>query len=250
MSSVETKIIIAILIAVSIVAFFLAYFIFNIVRYQKKNNALHLQKLEAEIRSGEKERKRIASNLHDDIGPVLASMKMQLRTLNTDKTNTGVVDQATIQIDRLLQNIRTLSHDLSPVALERKGLFTAMHDYVFSVNRTNDFHIDFDCPQKEMQMSENVAIDIYRILQEAVHNTIKHAGTDRMRIRMQTQINKTLYIEISDDGLGFNTEEVMQNGEGLGLKNMISRVELLGGNIYVDSTPGIGTKYQIQIPLA
>lgn len=248
MDTKETKIYIAVLIAASVLGVILVYFIITIIRQQRKNLALHKEKIQAEINTLEKERKRIASDLHDELGPLLSAVRLQINSLNTeDKEDEEIIDKSNMHIDTILHRLREISNDLMPLVLVRKGLVTAIREYVEKLNNIHSLQVAFSS-EAIMIPSKETEIHLYRIVQEIIHNTVKHARARTLRLNFEMQESK-LVLRAEDDGAGFDYQAALRNGTGLGLFNLASRVEILQGDIYIDSKPGKHTQYTIEVPL-
>ncbi len=247
MDTHETKIYIAFLIAAAILGVFLIFFIITVISNQRRNQALHKEKVNAEINTLEKERARIASDLHDDLGPMLSAVKLLINDVEvTSAEDRDTLNKASDYIDGVLLQLRTIANDLMPQALTRKGLVVAVNEYVHELNEKRSmqiqFHSSLDLPVPPAQ-----GIHLYRITHEVIHNAHKHAKASHMRISLE-QKNNQLILSIHDNGCGFDTQNVTTIGKGLGLKNITSRVETLKGNIYLQSAPDKGTTYTIEIP--
>jgi signal transduction histidine kinase len=247
MDTHETKIYIALLIVVGFVGILLLFFIITILRHQKRNLQLYKEKVNAEITTMEKERIRIASDLHDDLGPMLSAVKLLINNLELS----GEDDKATLSrtngyIDDVLLQLRTISNNLVPQALNRKGLVVAVDEFISEQNEKRPMHIDFKYSY-DLDIPSSKGIHLWRIIQEVIHNAHKHAKASIMKIQLEEK-NEKLILSLQDNGCGFDSKDLATVQKGLGLKNIISRVEALKGNIYIDSTPQRGTAYSIEIP--
>ena len=231
MDTNETKVYIALLIAAVILGIFLIFFIVTIIRHQQKNQALQKEKINAEIRTLEKERTRIASDLHDDLGPVLSAVKLLINNVDLDSEEDKLsLAKATQYIDSILAQLRTISNNLMPQALIHKGLVVALEEFI-----------------SELSIEPTEGIHLYRIIQEVIRNAEKHANASEMNISMHANDGK-LVLVIKDNGKGFDTKDPETLHRGLGLKNILSRVDTLKGNMYLESGPRKGTEYTIEIP--
>jgi two-component system, NarL family, sensor kinase len=245
----EAKIYIAVLIAACVLGIMLVYFIITIIRQQRKNLALHKEKIQAEINTLEKERKRIASDLHDELGPVLSAVRLQINSLNTeDEEDTEIIAKSNSHIDTILHRLREISNDLMPLVLVRKGLVVAIREYVEKLNAEQDLQVAFSSDPIVVP-SKDTEIHMYRIVQEIIHNTLKHAKASTLRMGLHVDGSK-LILKAEDDGVGFDYESALRQSTGFGLFNLASRVEILKGEIYLDSKPGKHTQYSIEVPLA
>jgi signal transduction histidine kinase len=226
----------------------LVYFIITIVRHQKRNQQLYKSKILAEITTLEKERARIASDLHDELGPILSAVKFKINSLDIRSPEDQVIlDKSNKNIDDIIRRMREIANNLLPNTLLRKGLAEALEETIDDFNRTGPLHIQF-AHYHLPAIEKDKAINIYRMMQEIIHNTIRHAGATQLRIECKT-IRQTLVILTEDDGAGFDYIEQSRKNTGLGLRNLLSRTDVLGGNMYIESRPGKGTKYTFEIPL-
>ncbi len=247
MDTHETKVYIAFLIAAGILGVFLIFFIATVISHQRRNQALHKEKLNAEITTQEKERARIASDLHDDLGPMLSTVKLLINNVdlvsNDDKQT---LSKANDYIDGVLLQLRTISNDLVPHALGRKGLVVAVDEFISERNEKRCMQVLFK-PADKLIVPTAQGIHLYRIMHEVIHNADKHAKAAGMEIYLENK-SEQLILTMRDNGCGFDTKDASTVQKGLGLKNIMSRVESMKGNIYLRSAPGKGTEYTIEIP--
>jgi signal transduction histidine kinase len=236
-----------VLISAIIVALIIIFFIVSIMREHKKVLKWQQARIAAEINTLENERKRIADDLHDELGPLLSAIKLQINHLEpTNETETAVLEKSSDQIDSIIQRFREISYDLLPNTLVRKGLVKATEEFISKLKPVHPINISFNyC---EFTLVPAREINLYRILQEIIHNTVKHARATTLSISIQKN-NKMLLLKTKDDGVGFNYSEKTQIAKGLGLLSIHSRVELLGGQLSVTSQPGAGTIFEIEMPL-
>lgn len=249
MGSYETKIYIAILIGASVLGIILVYFIITILRHQRRSVKFHEEKVLAEITTLEKDRSRIVADLHDELGPLLSAVRMQLQSLESPLREDHVlIEKASDHLDKVLMRIREISNNLMPQALSRKGLTTALQEFIRELNANNklQIHLSIDA---NLQLSKDLEVHIYRILQEIINNTIKHARASEMVIKFQPG-QSHIQITAVDNGCGFSPAAITTESIGLGLKNIMSRVDIMRGELYLDAAPEKGTRYTIEIPLS
>lgn len=248
MDSHETKIFSAVLIATAIIAVILIYFIISIIRNHRRHLRLQHQNLVVEITTLENERRRIVTDLHDELGPLLSVVKMQVSSVDArDQEDIQLVNKARVNLDIILERIRGICNDLMPRVLDRKGLITAVNEFLTEIHYRTDIQVTFSNQCEFIPVEKQ--LHIYRMIQETVHNAVKHSQADRISIRLLPRDGKII-LEIEDDGKGFIAEEEITNGSGLGLKNILSRTHVLRGDAYILSSPGTGTKFTIEIPNA
>jgi two-component system, NarL family, sensor kinase len=246
MGTYEAKIYTSFLIGALIFGVFLIYFVVTIIRTQRRNQALQKEKTTAEIKALEKERGRMASDLHDDFGPMLSAVKLLINNIDLhNKEDADILAKANGYIDGMLDQLRRIANDLMPQILVRKGLYLAVDEYIWQLNDERAMQIIFKT-SGSINLNPTQDIHLYRIIQEIIHNADKHARASQMNITIE-QLENVLKLSVKDNGNGFDTKNVETTSRGLGLKNIMSRVDMLHGNIYINSSPGKGTEYIIEI---
>ncbi len=249
MHSEEKELLTAILTVSIVIGIILLYFIVSIIRQQKKFRQLSLEKIRAEISTLEKERKRIASDLHDEVGPLLSAVKIQINHLEPqDPEEKAMIDKSNRYIDDIISRMREISNNLLPNTLVRKGLRAAIAEFIGKMPAQSQPAIEFRC-SIERRLDEVQEVNIYRLVQEIVHNSVKHSQAQRLVIDLQLQ-EERIRLATADDGVGFDYGEIAKRGGGLGLLNLQSRTEVMGGSFSFESGRGKGTKYLFEIPLA
>lgn len=248
MDTQETNIFTAIIITAIVLGIIIGYFIISMIRQQKRNLALQKAQVLAEISAMENERSRIAADLHDELGPLLSVIKFQV-DYGSQNGEQGIVElnKASEQLDSLIGRMREIANNLMPSALHRKGLITAVEEFVGKIENTGKLKITFEHPG-DTGLSAGTSIQVYRILQEIIHNCLKHAAAAHLLIRVEKEKNQ-LKIFCRDDGKGFNYEEVSGELSGLGLNSLRNRTMMLGGKLTAESKPGLGTAYLIILPI-
>lgn len=223
---------------------------YQIKNYQQKNRLLNLvnaqqQKLvHAEINITERERKRIAKELHDGIGTSITAIKLGVMSQLTRHLNGNVkIREIENQFQSTLKEIKDIAYDLTPPDLERYGLFTALSGYVNKLSSSVGKDIQLNTFGNDLPESE-MALSVFRILQELISNSLKHANAEHINITINA-FNDLLSIIFEDDGIGFEPAKIKK---GLGLANIESRVQLLNGTIQLERE-GSGVSYLIDIPL-
>ncbi len=247
MHSEEAKIYIALLIAAGVLGCILIMFILSVFYQQKKHRQLHQEKINAEIKTLENERRRVARDLHDEVAVVLSVAKLKLSSIEGVQ-HKPLFSDACSHIDDVLVKIKEIGKDLMPVTLERKGLLSALEEFFITVNDTNTIQIHYTIPNIDLHLPKGMQIHVYRIVQEIIHNALKHSGASDIQFNLK-QDPVCVKIYISDNGKGFNQVKVIKEHSGLGLHTISSRVEMLNGDIYLDAEEERGVAYTIEIPL-
>lgn len=248
MDTQETKIYIAALIAAAVLAIILLYFIITMIRQQRRTQKLNREKIEAEILTLEKERQRIATDLHDDLGPLLSSIKFQIEAVEpASEEEKDLIQKASFHVDETIRHIREITYDLMPNTLVRKGLVSGVQELFGKLEGSLPLKITFT-PASIPEISHQKAINVYRIIQEILHNTLKHSKASELCVELFAH-NSMLILRTEDNGVGFDYEKKVDEHRGLGLRNLLSRVEIMNGNLVVNTNPGKGVKYKFEIPI-
>ncbi len=248
MYSNETTLYKAILIASVIIGSIIIYFIVSIIRQQKRYRTLDKKKLEAEINTIESERKRIASDIHDELGAVLSAVKFKISSIDiVSPADEESINQSLAHIDDIIKKVRHIANNLTPAILSRKGLVYAIRDHIDNTINGSGLKVSL-IPYNMPELSPYQQIHIYRILQEIINNTFKHAKARGLKIELYSNKNK-LVILSCDNGIGFDSKNAQHAFSGLGLQTLQTRTDILGGEMYINSKPGKGTRYRIEIPL-
>jgi two-component system sensor histidine kinase DegS len=212
--------------------------------------------LKQATRAQEEERKRISHELHDDTIQALVVLSRQLDALasgdNTlSEENRRTLEELWQQTDNILKDIRRLSQDLRPAALDRLGLLPALEWLAANVTEHSGISTTVKVIGEEIRLSEETAIALYRITQEALRNVWRHSEATNAEITVEFS-ESSIIIGITDNGKGFELPEDiadLANTGKLGLTGMQERAQLIGGKLNVESTLGEGTKITVELPL-
>lgn len=205
------------------------------------------------IAAEENERKRIASELHDGVGQMMSAARMNLSAFENSFPFSG--DDQNVAFEKIIglvddsaREIRNVSHNLMPIALQKKGLVEAVKEFTSKIDR-NVLEIGLHTEDANGEPADLATANIlYRVIQECVNNVLKHAEATRVDIVMDHE-GDDFSVTIEDNGRGFDTAKMSEEGGGLGLGNIKSRVDYLRGTVEFDSAPGRGTVVMIHIPL-
>ncbi len=222
---------------------------------RNRRRIVQLQRLAAQLtRAEERERRRLAGLLHDDLQQLLVGAQFRLnvleRRLRNGRDLTGPLQELGQQLTAAIDQSRSLSHELTPPSLRRRSLGEALQ---WLVGRMRDFY-DLDVQlegEPELALgSEDVEIFTYRAVQELLFNVVKHAGTDRAWVRLRGD-GQVAEILVEDRGRGFTplpADAEVSEDPGLGLFSIAERAELLGGGLEVQSEPGGGCRVRLRVP--
>ena len=200
----------------------------------------------------ENERQQIARELHDEAGQALTSLKVALRLLELQSGDPSKVQEIVVQVrqqlDALMYELHRLAANLRPAILDQFGLIPAIQQHLESVNEIYGLKVHFADIGIENRLPHNLEINLYRMVQEALTNVIRHSQATQVDILLELHSNRLILI-IEDNGVGFDPT-IEQKGGGLGLFGMLERTEMLGGHLVIESKPGKGTTLYIEIPHA
>lgn len=215
-------------------------------------HANEINAITAMLEGQEKERDRVARELHDHMGGMLGAIKLQLAELEEPATDAPEVRSAQYHkvsglLDRAGAELRRISHDMAASTLSRFGLDKAMGDLCDSLQTTDGIRVELSLHGLEHRLGSNVEITVYRIVQELVSNVLKHAAATELLISVSQGAGR-LNVMVSDNGKGFSPIG-HGSGSGMGLDNVRARAASLGGTLQVDSTPGHGTTVSVECPL-
>jgi PAS domain S-box-containing protein len=200
------------------------------------------------IRSQEEERKRLARELHDDIGQRLSLVASEVALMASQHYDAAIIapnrlDSLRDDLDGLCSDIHGISHDLHSYKLQHLGLKLALKDLCRRLSQPN-FHIHLDVDDMDEPASKDVSLCLYRVVQEALNNALKHAHTRVVAVTL-TKIQDMFYMTIQDAGIGFDRSV---RRPGLGLISMTERLKLVKGELKLHSILGRGTEIWVSIP--
>jgi PAS domain S-box-containing protein len=211
----------------------------------------HLQALSRRlVEVQESERRYIARELHDDASQALVGLVFALEGLKNSagdpKAVTVGVGEIEALISDILDNLHRLAINLRPVALDHLGLVPAIRQYLDSLREKSPLSLKITVPDLTQRLSPEMETTIYRVIQEALANVVLHASASNAEVNIDLS-DGYLIAWIVDDGIGFNLDEALAR-ECLGLFGMRERVEMLGGKLMIDSSPGAGTRISLEVP--
>lgn len=219
----------------------------NNQRIRELQDNIKISSMQSMIEGQEIERERIAKDLHDSLGGLLSTIKLHFDSVKAKngKINKVIAYQnANALLDTAVDEVRSISHNLQPGSLKKLGLVAAIRDLINRFNGPNYPEIDFQHYLIQDDMDNITKLSIYRIVQELLHNAIKHAKASEILLQINVEDDE-LVIQCEDDGIGFDPNNLKR--KGMGMENIRSRINYLKGSMSVDSKEGEGTSYLIHI---
>jgi signal transduction histidine kinase len=203
------------------------------------------------LNAEENERKRIAAELHDGVGQMVSAAKMNLSAFEheyifKDDAQKSAFEKVIALIDESCTEIRSVSHQMMPNALLKSGLASAIKEFIDKID-ARVVKINLYAEGLDERLDNNIETVLYRVIQECVNNVIKHSGANQLDISLIKDVDG-IAATIEDNGRGFDTKD-KQKFDGIGMKNIISRIDYLKGTVDFDSSPGRGTLVAIHVPL-
>jgi PAS domain S-box-containing protein len=203
------------------------------------------------LRASEEERKRIARELHDDTAQQLATLLLRLRVLERSGEGTdwhSRVEAIREGLSACADGVRRIARGLRPPDLERKGLVEAIRSHLYAVGFDSDVTLALDAEPIDTLLSAEAKLVLYRIVQEAVSNALRHARASRVDVQLRSSGDR-IFVSIEDDGVGISVDAVDRRGpRGLGLVGMRERAAMLNGVVDIHGRPGKGTRVRVVIP--
>jgi len=242
--------------AIALLILFLSY------RNYRQNKEIQLRRInelerekkltatEAVFKGEEQERTRMAKDLHDGLGGLLSGIKYSLNTMKGNlimtPENNQTLERSMDMLDSSIKEMRRVAHNMMPETLVKFGLDIALKDFCSEINQTGALMISYQSiGLGSATISDITSITIYRIIQELINNTFKHAAAKTAIVQV-TNTNGVLAITVEDDGIGFD-KEILKYSKGIGWVNIQNRVEFLKGHLDIQSAPGEGTSVHIEM---
>lgn len=206
--------------------------------------------MHAMINAEERERSRIAKDLHDGASPVLAAVKLYVESLLSINDETKKIELTTKiehTINEAIQSITEISNKLSPHILQNFGLSVAIQSFIDNISEITNLHFDFTS-NVDQKLDENIEINLYRVTAELINNTIKYAKAKNILIDINIKDEEINFL-FEHNGKGFNLEKKRKESKGMGLHNLFNRINSLNGKIDFNTSISNGVKVEISIPL-
>lgn len=231
----------------------LSVYFTDITRRKEAEAALH-RLMSRLTNAQEDERRRIARELHDGVGQIISAVGLRLRMIESKSQSTGVerlqtqLGELAELLEKVQTDMRSMAHSLHPSVLEHLGLAQAVRSFMSEQCAPSGVEYSLDIPDELPRFAPGTETAIYRIVQEAVANALRHSHANHISLTICVR-SSLLIVTVSDDGCGFSTDRVETSG-GLGLVSMKERAEAAGAEIEFISYDGRGTKIRLYLPLS
>jgi two-component system, NarL family, sensor kinase len=255
----KETVILAVIVGTGILFILIAFIYLSIIFYRKKYLLQEQEKeiiqsnfqqilLQTQIEIQEQTLTNISQELHDNIGQTLSLAKLNLSTL---KLNDPTRAQESIDITKgliseSLANIRSLAKSMLGEKITEIGLQQAIENELKILEHTGQYKVSFAANENNNLLTPQQELVAFRILQEAIHNIVKHAEATKIDVAMNFHTTQTI-ISITDNGKGFNTANLNENNTGVGLKNIKNRASLINAELIIQSTVFQGTSFSLKI---
>ena len=231
-------------------------YLIEIIRDVSEQKKYNQNLLKAIIDTEEKERLRVAVELHDGIGPLISAAKLYISTFistssNIDEKNSQILSKVNDILNEGINEIKRISSNLTPQILDKFGLQEAIRSFCQKINDSKKIHIEFIEDDLIIENKET-QIAVYRIVNELINNSIKHSRAKNVNIRFtqnSVKSKKSIFLLYSDDGIGFNVDENINKQQGMGLSNIQSRVLAINGSCKFSSKPDVGMDFILKFPI-
>ena len=216
-------------------------------RLNRQRQLLNKRILTAVLRTEEKSRSRFSKELHDGLGPLLSSARMSLSALaregHSDEQR-EIIANTTYVIDEAIRSLREISNNLSPHVLNDFGLARGVQNFISKSAAMHDVKLRFTTNLRNERFDPDVEVVIYRVICELINNSLKHSGCTEINLSL-SQNGGALSLDYSDNGRGFDPQAMMDCG--MGLSNIQSRINSLGGTLDIESAKGKGMRASIRV---
>ena len=244
-----------IIVGIVVILFFVLFFYLFFLQmhrrrsvHQKEMGDLKIQFeqtiLQSQLEIQEQTFRNISQEIHDNIGQVLSLAKLNLNTIPLHASDKIALTEELL--GKAINDLRDLSKSLHPEKINDIGLTNAIKQELALVQKAARIKTELSCPHGDVNLSAETTIIVFRMIQEMLHNIIKHAKATEITVELTKQENKTSIL-VKDNGIGFNINELKSTETGIGLKSIQQRCKLINASFNIDSSPAYGTTIQLII---
>jgi signal transduction histidine kinase len=225
------------------------FIMISIYRSQQKVIKLRDELLKSEIKILERERKNIGENLHDDLGPMLSYAKMMLNHIQPkSEEEIQSIKKAEETLVQCISSVRQISYQLVPPSLENSDFNMSIQNFLEKITSAASIRYSFSSNYESRTLTPDFEVNVFRIIQELVNNSIKHAQCSIISLDLMKK-NKNLYLNYTDNGRGLDESNQTGGKKGLGFSNIKSRTQVMGGKLSIRTENNNGFICNIVIPI-
>jgi two-component system, NarL family, sensor kinase len=251
-----TTLILGIIIFILLFVFFWTF----LIVYFKRLNAMRLaqEKLQAEIANEVNNARNeiqqatlnnISQEIHDNVGQILSLTKMQLNLIEAQEVkDNNLISEAKDNISKAMTDLRDLAKGMSSDRIQLLGLYDSVFQEAVRINKVGRLQVQVSSNGTKKEPDHKKQLVVFRVIQECFQNIIKHAQANHVLVTFTYQLD-SFDVLIKDDGIGFEYHPGSPVSEGLGLMNIFNRIHLVGGEVTLNSAPGVGTTVKLTVPL-
>lgn len=250
MQSIDKQLVIGVIVTLIVILSLLVFIVATILLYQRKIREKQQSLFQSVIDAEEKERNRIAKDLHDSLGASMSAIKLYFESLmpNIDDKEKSILVYN--MLDDACNEVRSISHQMMPQVLLKEGLFVATRQFCAPFMNLPHLNFELNILGSEIRPSKpSTELMIYRVLQELINNSIKHSKATEIIVQL-IQAKNELILSVEDNGIG-RSDIINESSDGLGMSNLRSRVQYLKGQlVFENAEVGQGLTALIRIPIA
>lgn len=262
----ETDLVITVIIGTLLMFIMAGVIVFSVIKYQQKvlqqKEKLRLAEkkyqndlLEATIAASEREREKVAKNIHDEVGTLLSVISLNQRKMRKNLGNESLVietlDANSLLLSEIMENARAIYNDLASPTLTRLGFVRAFTQLCGQINDSHENQLIFISEEMEARFDNKTEVQLFRICKELLNNILKHSASSKITVNFQS-LPQLFTVSIHYNGNGINDENVkslMDNNKGLGLKSLYSRAQVLNASINYFTETGKDARILLQLPI-
>lgn len=238
-----------------LIGIFLMIVVFFFLRRQRKykmekedmRNRFEQTLLNTQLEIQEHTFNYISQEIHDNIGQILSLVRINLNVLSEKSPEIHFANTDDL-LGKVIRDLRNLSHNLNSNRLKEIGIVEGLRSLLQQLDKTEKFTTEFHSPENALSfMNNDHSLILYRMVQEVLHNIIKHANATHIVLDIKPQSSKSYSVTISDNGIGFDTKTLEDNNTGIGLQNIFARAKLIHAKVKVNSIQGKGTSINFEI---
>ncbi len=238
-----------------LIGIFLMILVFYFLRRQRKNrmekedmrNRFEQTLLNTQLEIQEHTFNYISQEIHDNIGQILSLVRINMNVLS-EKFGEDNFDTTDELLGKAIRDLRNLSHNLNSNRLKEIGIVEGLRSLIIQLDKTEKYTTEFISPENALSfMNNDHCLILYRMVQEVIHNILKHANATHIILEIKPKGNISYFVTITDNGKGFDMKALQGQNTGIGLQNIFSRAKLINSTVKVNSKEGEGTSIIFEI---